>query len=345
MKRLALILLSLMVLAGCQAANADVQRYSATFLDVFDTASQVIIYTDSQQKANTIAQWTHSELLKYHKLFDQYHDYAGVAGVYKLNREAWKKPVVVEEELFRLLEYAKEIYDRSNGQVNIAMGSVLSLWHDAREDGLAHPESAQLPQMDALENAAAHTDPAMLVLDSEKRTVFFADEQLRLDLGAIAKGYAVEMVADFLTQKGVSGVLLSIGGNVRAVGVRPDGSPFPTGLQNPDLFSAQAHLCVVGLSNASLVTSGSYQRFYMVDGKPYHHIIDPDTLMPAAHMLSVSVLTEDSGMADALSTALFNMPIEEGLKLIESIPKAEAFWVALDGSTIASSGFDAHQIP
>ncbi len=345
MKRLAVFLLSLMMLTGCRSAGAETQRYTATFLNVFDTASQVVIYTDSQQKANTIAQQIHGELTKYHKLFDQYHDYPGVTGVYRLNQEAWKKPVRVDDELFQLLKYAKEMHSLTNGRVNIAMGSVLSLWHEAREHGLAHPVSAQLPSMDALKSASAHIDPAMLVLDEDKRTVFFADDQLRLDLGAIAKGYAVERVADFLAEKGVTGVLLSIGGNVRAVGVRPDGSAFPTGLQNPDLSSAKAHLCVVGLSNASLVTSGSYQRFYTVDNRQYHHIIDPDTLMPAAHMLSVSVLTEDSGMADALSTALFNMPVEDGLQLIESLPQAEAFWVLMDGSTIASSGFEAFLIP
>ena len=339
MKRLICLLLCALLL-GC-TASSSAERYTASFLDVFDTASQLVIYADSQEEANRLAQWIYSELLQYHKLFDQYNDWPEVTGIYEVNQKAAAEPVPVEAELFEMLAFAKEMYALTGGRTNIAMGSVLRLWHQAREDGQTKPESAYLPDMAALQQAAKHMDAEQLVLDETNQTVYFTDPALQLDVGAIAKGYAVERVAEQLEAEGIQGVLLSIGGNVRAVGMRPDGTAFPVGVQNPDLDAKKQHIAVLNLNNASLVTSGSYQRFYTVNGKQYHHIIDPATLMPATHMWAVSVVTEDSGLADALSTALFNLPVEEGRSLIDSIPDTEALWVNHDGSVIMSDGLPA----
>ncbi len=337
MKRL-LCLTIILVLLSCCAASASAQRYTASFQDVFDTASQIVIYADEQEEANRIAQLVYSELVRYHKLFDQYNDWPGVIGVYELNRDAGSRPVKVEQELFDLLVFSKDMYQKTNGRTNIAMGSVLRLWHQAREEGLASPDTARLPDMAALENAAIHTDPADIQLDTEACTVFFTDSLLQLDLGAIAKGYAVEKVADLLEADGITGVLLSIGGNVRTIGLRPDGTAFPVGVQNPDLNADEQHIAIAALNSTSLVTSGSYQRFYTVAGKQYHHIIDPDTLMPAEQLWAVSVITEDSGLADALSTALFTLSIEDGMALMKAIPEAEALWIRHDGSIVATEG-------
>lgn len=340
MKRLVCLLCCLMLLCGCLPA-AHAERYTASFQDVFDTASQLVIYADTQEEANRLAQWIYTELLRYHKLFDQYHDWPEVTGIYEVNEKAAAGPVKVEPELFQLLSFAKEMYSLTSGKTNIAMGSVLRLWHQAREDGLAQPETAYLPAMESLQEAAGHINPDQLVLDEVNGTVFFADPAMQLDVGAIAKGYAVEQVARALEAKGVNGVLLSIGGNVRAIGVRPDGSAFPVGVQNPDLKAENQHIAILLLNNASLVTSGSYQRYYTVAGKQYHHIIDPATLMPATHVWAVSVITEDSGLADALSTALFNLPLEDGMALIDTLPDTEALWVKHDGSLVMSAGIES----
>ncbi|MBE5802507.1 MAG: FAD:protein FMN transferase [Clostridiales bacterium] len=325
-------------------SQAEVQRYTANFSDVFDTVSQLVIYSDSQEDATALAQKAYSLLRYYHQLFDIYNDHPKVVGVYELNQRAADSPVQVEQELFDLLVFAKEMYTLTNGNMNIAMGSVLRIWHHYREQGLQAPQAAQLPPIHILEEAAPHTSLDQVILDETNRSVFFADPLLKLDLGAIAKGYAVERVADALAADGATGVLLSIGGNVRAIGLRPDGTAFTVGVQNPDLEAAQQNLRIVGLSDASLVTSGSYQRFYTVNGTNYHHIIDQDTLMPAQHVWAVSVITEDSGVADALSTALFNMPLEEGLALVAGLPQVEALWVKHDGSVVVSDGFSSLEV-
>lgn len=164
---------------------------------------------------------------------------------------------------------------------------------------------------------------------------------MRLDVGAVAKGYAAQKLAETLKAEGVEHALLSLGGNVAAIGIRGDKKPWRVGVQNPDLKSSEPYLHVVDLENMSLVTSGTYQRFYEVDGKRYHHIINPDTLMPWDMYQSVTILTPDSAMADALSTAVFNMELEQGMALIESMENTEALWVLADGSEVESSGFGA----
>ena len=202
-------------------------------------------------------------------------------------------------------------------------------------------QSAELPPMDALTKAATHTDIDSLVIDKDAGTVTLTDSEMTLDVGAIAKGYAVEMVARALEERGISGYILNIGGNVRAVGAKADGEPWMLGVENPMEDKDKPSIAYLRLTSEALVTSGSYQRYYVVDGKRYHHIIDPETLMPSKSVTSVSVLCESSAMGDALSTALFCMDIESGMALIESIEGAEAMWLLHDGKTEKTSGFPA----
>ena len=164
---------------------------------------------------------------------------------------------------------------------------------------------------------------------------------MTLDVGAIAKGYAVEMTAKALEERGVTGYVLNVGGNVRTVGAKGDGEPWVVGIENPQDDPENPYLAYLDLSGESLVTSGSYQRFYWVDGERYHHIIDPNTLLPAKGFTSVSVVTKSSALADALSTALFCMSMEEGMELIASLPDTEAMWVTDTGEKLTSDGFSA----
>ena len=140
-------------------------------------------------------------------------------------------------------------------------------------------------------------------------------------------------------------MLLSVGGNVRAIGdkISDDGghTPWAVGVQNPDLNADDQSVVVLDIKDKSLVTSGIYERYYTVDGKNYHHIINPDTLFPEHDYLSVSIVTKDSGVGDALSTAVFNMDLEAGKKFIEDYEGVEAMWILPDMSLVYSSGFEA----
>jgi len=162
---------------------------------------------------------------------------------------------------------------------------------------------------------------------------------MTLDVGAIAKGYAVEETAKWMKEQGIEGYILNVGGNVRIIGARPDGKGWTVGIENPETDSENGYIVYLSFNDMSLVTSGSYQRFYVVDGKSYHHIINPDTLYPAENFLSVSVLCESSAMADALSTALFSMTLDEGKNLIEKMENTEVLWVLPDGKQEMTKGF------
>ena len=176
-----------------------------------------------------------------------------------------------------------------------------------------------------------------VVIDETAGTVFYADPQLRIDLGAVAKGYAAQKVADKLREAGLDSFILNAGGNVICGDAPRDGrTQWTVAVEDVDGVTTRLKL---GLKNLSIVTSGDYQRYFEVDGQRYHHLIDPDTLYPAAHMRAVSILHPDSGLADFLSTAAFLLPYEESRALIESIPEAEATWLLADGTEHCTEGF------
>ncbi len=317
-------------------------RYDAQFLQLFDTVTSVVGYAKDKETFTAYAQELHDELEVYHQLYDIYKEYDGINNIKTINDNAGIEPVVVDEKIIDMLELAKELDVKTNGYFNVAMGSVLSIWHGYRTMGIDDPETAELPPMEKLKAASEHMNIQDVVIDREASTVYLADPEMSLDVGAIAKGYATEMVCRKLEEDGLTNALVSVGGNVRAIGTKDDGSKWKLGIQNPDLSSETKYLHMIAVDDMSLVTSGVYQRYYTVDGVQYHHIVNPDTLMPWFEYDSVSILCKDSGIADALSTAVFNMTQEDGQALIESMDGVEAMWLYPDGSEKYSSGFQAY---
>ncbi len=332
MKRLLTLLLAVLLLGGCAPKEPRQSRYQATFLELFDTVTTIVGYAPSEEAFRETSEAIHHALASYHQLFDIYNTYPGVVNLKTLNETAATAPVKVDKKIMELLAFCREVYDATAGKVNIAMGSVLQLWHEAREDGIADPANAKLPQEEALEEAARHTDLSQLILDEEAGTVFYADPQMQLDVGAIAKGYALEQVCKTAPE----GLLISVGGNVRATGAKPDGGSWVVGIQNPT--GEEGYLHTVEVEDISVVTSGDYQRYYTVDGVSYHHIIDPETLYPGRLWRAVTVLCPDSGLADGLSTALFLLPQAEGQALLDKFG-CEALWVDSDNHLHYSPGF------
>ncbi len=321
------------------------QRYEASFLNLFDTVTKIVGYAKSKEEFADYAQMIHDELEKYHQLYDIYNNYEGINNIKTINDNAGVAPVKVDKEIIDLLLLSKEAYELSHGKKNIAFGSVLTLWHQYRTEGIDNPDNAALPPMEELVARKEHTDINDVIIDEQASTVYLQDPQMSLDVGAIAKGYATERVSKYIEAQGFKHGMLSVGGNVRTIGSKLEGKTkdefWSVGIQNPDLESEEKTIYILNLKDFSLVTSGVYERYYTVDGQRYHHIIDPDTLMPSNNYQSVSVVCRDSGMADALTTIIFNMSQEEGLKLIESLGDTEALWVMNDGSMKYSDGFEA----
>ncbi len=346
MKKIISFLLAFALLASLCACEkpSEPKKFTAYYFDYFDTHTTIVGYEQSEEDFEKVCLTATSLLEEYHKLYTIYNTYEGVNNLATVNKlvEGKHQEVKVDEKIIDLLLYAKQMYYETDGMMNVAMGSVLSIWHEYRTWGMKHPSDAQLPNAESLLEASKHTDIECVVIDKENSTVYISDPLASLDVGAVAKGFAVEKVAKALEEQGVTGYILNVGGNVRTIGTRWDGTPWQVGIENPDTSDEdKPHIEYLKLAGQSLVTSGSYQRFYTVNGVSYHHIIDPETLMPGERYLSVSVLCNDSGLADALSTALFNMDFEDGLALVEKTENVEAMWVTPNGEQKYSSGFEA----
>lgn len=329
MKRWIAVLLALVMLLSSMPGHAE-EKFSTLFFDYFDTVTSFMGYASSQAEFDQAVQLLEKEISYLHQLFDGYHLYGDMHNLRYVNENAALAPVQVDEPFFTLLSMCKEMYGQpAFSGVNIAMGSVLSLWHDARESGI-------LPDRNALEKAALHTDFSKVILDAENSTVYFEDPLLKLDLGAVAKGYAADRIRTVI-EPVLPSFLISLGGNVYA-GEKPlDGrKKWGVSVQCPDgipsIQPGSDILEVLYDTRMSFVTSGDYQRFMEVDGVRYHHIIDPVTLMPASHLRGVTIVCESGFMADYLSTLLFTLPYEEGFALIESIPDAGALFITSDGA-------------
>ena len=338
MKRLLTILLMVcMCLSGCAVTTVEQppeqKQYTATFLTLFDTVTTILGRSDSKEDFQETAQTVHDQLLEYHRLFDIYHTYDGMANLKTVNDAAGIAPVKVDERIIRLLTDCKDFYTSTDGKVNAAMGSVLRLWHEERSAGRDDPVNARLPSWDKLVQAAAHTDFDAVVIDPDASTVYISDPAVQLDVGAVAKGWSLQRVVETAP----SGLLISVGGNVCATGPKDEnGTPWVVGIQGVD--GSEDYLHTIYVKDGCVVTSGDYQRTYMVDGKFYHHIIDPETLYPAQHWRSVTVVCQDSGVADALSTALFLLPLEQGQELLDRY-QARAVWLNAAGELFYSPGF------
>lgn len=338
-----LVLCFLLLLCGCSNASAksDMEQYKRTYVifDFFDTATTIVGYEENEERFQEVCNYIEKELERYDSLYDNYNALSSVNSLYVINRDAGKEPVPVDNDMIKLFQMGKDIYTLTNGQTDFAMGAVFSIWHTHREDASFDPTLASVPSMEELQEAAKHCNIDDVIIDEESATIYYADPLLKCDVGAFAKGYAIERIVEDLIEMGVNHYSLNVGGNVRTIGPKPNGQSWTVAVQNPDLYSQESYSEVLSFHDLALSTSGSYQRYYYVGNKKYHHIINPGTLFPEDNFLSVSVLNKDAGIGDALSTALFNMSLEEGQALIDSLPDTEAMWILPDGSKVYSSHF------
>ncbi|MCL2058837.1 MAG: FAD:protein FMN transferase [Oscillospiraceae bacterium] len=279
------------------------------------------------------------------------------------------EPVAVNEETYYLLQLAIEYCSQSGGAFDIGMGAVSDLWGlgslygiDAVQD-YAPPASEQI--MQAI--AAGGYDKIALIDQSDGSLAVEIPSGMAIDLGGIAKGYAVQAAAEALMSEGVTSAVIDAGGNVHVIGSRDYESraagaggarPWNVGIRSPRPTAAGDRqtgtqeqppgaielLAVVSVTDKSVVTSGDYHRYIERDGVRYHHILDPSTGMPATASISVTIVADESTLADYLSTAVFVLGPQKGLELVAQYPGAEALIVAPDMSVTTSPGFEGEII-
>jgi FAD:protein FMN transferase len=344
----------ILFLSGCQnGLSAETttpdgyRKYSYEFSGTFDTVIQFIGYTRNEAGFASLTRLGEKRFRELHQLFDAYQNYPGLNNVKTINDQAGQKPVQVAADLLQLIRKSMEWNRTISGKTNIALGKTILLWQSYREKALEDPAAAAVPTGAELAETLAHTDLNKIIVDEAAGTVYLADPEMRLDVGAVAKGYATELVAQDLIAAGADSLIINAGGsNVCLIGQpRGDRETWNVGLQNPEALlpdagqaagpgkdagtaAAEPDLAaILHARNTSVVTSGDYQRYYLVGDKVYHHLIDPVDGIPTDYCRAVTVVTPDSGLADFLSTALFLLPYEQSRALADSLPDVQVLWI------------------
>lgn len=348
--------MALSLLTGCQSTDVKSHAsqttqtkeasYSNTSLEeVFDTVYSFKEYTSDKELASAHFKASEKQLQTYTQLFDIYNTYDGINNLKTINDNAGKKAVEVDQSIIDMLQMAKQFYEYSDGEFDITIGSLLKVWHAYREDGMKLNEEGKLgkvPTKQELEKAAQYKGWDSIEINDDDNTVFIKDANVSLDVGGIAKGYATELVAQSMMQSGLECGILNVGRNIRLIDTK-NKREWKVGIASPDGDPEGKYvngLIILSLNHGdSVVTSGDYERYYKgEDGNIYPHIVDPKTMYPARYYRSVSIVTEDSGIADCLSTALFTMSIEDGKKLLQTIKEntgedVDAIWICENDKT------------
>lgn len=318
----ALILCLALCLSGCQS-KAEVQSQSRVIF-YFDTVVTVNVYTDDTRVLDEME----AECLRYEKLLSKTIEGSDVWNINHANGER----VAVSPETRELIGKAQEFALLSDGRFDITVEPCVALWDFTGEN------IGVLPDADELAAAAEKVDWTKIDMNEEG---VLLPEGMSIDLGAIAKGYISDRIADFLAENGVESALLNVGGNIRTLGVKPDGSDWRIGIQDPEGVRDQSIIGLVTTGDGAVVTSGIYERGFTLDGVVYHHILDPNTGWSVQNELAgVSIVTKEACTADALSTTVFTMGLEEGTKFIESLEDVDAIFVTRDGEVSWTSGLD-----
>lgn len=324
-KKTIIFMISLSLLQGC--SQAKINTYKNLSYDAgFDTMYSYLENTKNTQEEAKKNFDKSQELLKhYNDLFDIYHNYDGINNLKTINDNAGKQAIQVDQAILDLLKEAKHFYDLSNGEFDITMGSTLKVWHNYREEGISlnqEGKQGKLPSKEELEKTRTQRGWDKIEINETNKTVFIKDPNVSLDVGAIGKGFATELVAKEMEKLGVTSGYLNVGRNIRTIGDKPKGEAWSIGIADPEGKLPNGLVSFKNKGSFSFVTSGDYERYYIAeDGNMYSHIVDPKNLYPANRYRSVTILTKDSGLADAMSTSLFTLSIEEGKKLIERIKK------------------------
>lgn len=316
---MALIIMAL-ALVGCSGKSQELEEtkfYMNTVMAVKFTGKQATMDKAFERIARV-------ESLMSSKIED--------SEISRVNANAGIKPVKVSDETYFVLEKSLEYAENSKGKYDPTIGPLLDVW-DIMGD---YENRNWIPEDQDIENAKALVNYKKLIL-MDNNEVFLEDKGMKIDLGSIAKGYAADVAREALKEDKVKFGLINLGGDVYAYGEKMDKSPWRIGLQDP-LEMTGSPLGIIKIKNKSVVTSGDYERFFEIDGERYHHILDIDKGRPSSNeLMSATVISDESIDGDAISTSLFIMGVEEGLKYVESIKGVDAIFVTKDKKVITSS--------
>lgn len=294
---------------------------------VMGTDFEVTMRSRDEASAQAAFEMAVSEMSRVETEMSEWIDGSPVS---EINRNAGKSPVKVPEELFGVISAAQTVSDVSGGAFDITWAGMRGVWDFSRGRERVPPE-------DEVKKKLPLVDYRNVVLDSVNKTVFLKKEGMAIGLGAIAKGYAVDRAAKVIVDAGINDVIVKAGGDMRVQGTDESG-PWMIGIRHPR--KKEKLLARLPLKDISISTSGDYERYFIKDGVLYHHILDPKTGYPAKKSMSVTIMAPDTMTSDALSTAVFVLGPEDGLKLVERLKGVECVIMDAHGAVTASRGID-----
>ncbi|ADL12092.1 FAD:protein FMN transferase [Acetohalobium arabaticum] len=253
----------------------------------------------------------------------------------RINNGAGNKPVEVTDDLLVMIKTAKEYGRLTDGKFDITVAPVIDLWNFKAED-------PAVPSDNKIERRLDLVNYKEININEDKRTVMLAEPGMKLDLGGVAKGYIVDQAAEVLKKFDIESALINAGGNIRTIGTKPNGDKWRIGIRNPRDTSKDSednYSNIIGIKETNVVTSGDYERYFMEEGRRYHHILDPNTGYPARGLASVTIVADSSFKADILSTALFILGFDEAKAYIQEDDSIEGMLITTDLNKWQSEGF------
>ncbi len=327
-RALALLCIPLVLCTGCAARQPQSVQRTEELLGTYVT---VTVYGDNRKKLENAVDAAFTRAYALEQTFSPTIPDSELNAV---NAAASGQEIAVSEDFLFLTQQACEYSALSGGALDCTIGGLIDLWSIGTDE-------ARIPSPEEIA-AALHPDSHTLV-STQGDTVRFESETVRLHFGAIAKGYIADEMQEVLAAQNVTSGTLSLGGNVLTIGRKPDGSKWKVGITDP--FAPEEIAACVSVSDCSVVTSGTYERYFDADGIRYHHILDPATGCPAdSGLASVTILAQSSLTCDALSTSVFVLGAQEGMALIESLDGVEALLITEDGEFLTSSGMTQYEL-
>jgi thiamine biosynthesis lipoprotein len=327
--------LFILLILSLSACKSEPIRFSNVLIDVgFNAPVTFVAYTENEAKFNQFQEILRDEILVLGQLFDKYNNYEGLNNLKTINDNAGIQPVEVDQALIDLIQFAKEYYTITQNTFDISMGSVLEVWHNYRDEGklLNSSDPAQygrVPTLEELQIANECVSWDFIEVNDENNTVYINNPCASLDVGGIAKGFAADIVVEKLIEAGLETAIINIGdSSIITIGTKPNGDEWGVGIAQPKKNVLIADSSVDTLyfeGSIHISTSGDNQNYYIAEGDiTYHHLIDPSTLYPVVTSLhSVTIATSlSAAAAEALSKAMFILPYDEALSLLNKL-KAE----------------------
>lgn len=309
---LLLTIYCLLLLSGC-TKEENIYKENRVLMDTF---TSITVVASSEKEAREAIDAGFAEIKKLEELLNYFSPDSEISTI---NEAAGESPVKVSKETLDIIEKAVDISEETNGAFDPTIAPVIKLWKFSKNS-----KDVSVPPRKDIEEALKHVDYRKVIINRAASEIYLKEKGMEIDLGGIAKGYAADKAVEVIRSRGIKSSLVAVAGDIMGVGFKNMQKTWNVGIQNPrsgsdsdkpweDIFAR------LQLKDAAISTSGDYQRFFIKNGKRYHHIIDPNTGFPATSgLVSSTVIAPEGYIADSLSTAVFVLGIKEGMKLLES---------------------------